>query len=847
MNFPRAFLILFFLIQCKLTDTNKVQFLNGDWNYRIGFNSEWLLNPGPESEWKTISLPNNLTKELKLNSYTGYITLRRELPFSLNQFLKQGKPLAINAGRVLDVSLFYFNKTLVGQLGSVNPYASGAMRPFIKDIPFTDLNYEKNVITIVLYTTNGKYPLQVMDKIEIGESDSVYLSYTLKEIFSFFFLTIYLAVGLYHILLASRRPKDLYNLNFGIFSLICAIYWFIANTFSRDLIFQDHVELHRKLEHIFLFSTTPNLLLFLVQFFEKRYTKISLGFAAFCLTLILLTIAFPLHVMRVCSMLWQASNLFTVPYFTYFVVRAIRRGNKDGIYMIIGLILLMSGSLVDIASSRGYIQLPAFANFTFLLFVMGIAAIMANRFMHVTNEVEILNAELEMKVEDRTKKLSESLEQVQTLKEQQDGDYYLTSLLLEPLSGNFIEGLEKDFKTETIIEQKKQFQFKKSKSEIGGDICVIDEIILQRLSYTVFLNGDAMGKSMQGAGGCLVLGTVFKSILERNHSNPDTRDMPPEVWVKESFKELQNVFVSFQGTMLISAMFGLIDNRNGTVYYVNAEHPFSILYRDGRANFIDQKNHFLKIGVELFKNPFQVHLFQMHPGDSLIMGSDGKDDILIGTSEDGERIINEDETLFLRILEATNSDLSKVKAELNKKGELTDDLSILKITYEKHPFVDLKSKTEEELEKELAVANDYYLKGFTSKAISSYEKTFSEGQNLEVLFDTINLYIEKKEFHVSSKLLDIYCNANPMNSNAIYLNSFVKKKNRELEEASLFGERYRLREPSNVKNLVNLADVNRQLNRMEITKKYLTRAIKLEPGNKEALKLQESILQDNFS
>jgi hypothetical protein len=66
----------------------------------------------------------------------------------------------------------------------------------------------------------------------------------------------------------------------------------------------------------------------------------------------------------------------------------------------------------------------------------------------------------------------------------------------------------------------------------------------------------------------------------------------------------------------------------------------------------------------------------MHPGDSLIMGSDGKDDILIGTSEDGERIINEDETLFLRILEATNSDLSKVKAELNKKGELTDDLSI---------------------------------------------------------------------------------------------------------------------------------------------------------------------------
>ena len=65
---------------------------------------------------------------------------------------------------------------------------------------------------------------------------------------------------------------------------------------------------------------------------------------------------------------------------------------------------------------------------------MGIVGIMANRFMHVTNEVETLNAELE-KVEDRTKKkLQESLTETQKLKEQQDGDYYLTSLLVHPLS-----------------------------------------------------------------------------------------------------------------------------------------------------------------------------------------------------------------------------------------------------------------------------------------------------------------------------------------------------------------------------------------------------------------------------
>ena len=138
-----------------------------------------------------------------------------------------------------------------------------------------------------------------MDTIEIGESDTIYSSYTKKEIYSFFFLTIYLIVGLYHILLASKRKKDLYNLYFGLFSVFASIYWFIANTLSRDAVFQDYVDLQRKLEHVFLFTLSPTLLLFLVQFFEKKYNRISKGLAGFCATIIVLTILLPLPVMRV--------------------------------------------------------------------------------------------------------------------------------------------------------------------------------------------------------------------------------------------------------------------------------------------------------------------------------------------------------------------------------------------------------------------------------------------------------------------------------------------------------------------------------------------------------------------
>ena len=118
----RILLIVFLFLQCKNTDKNKIISLNGEWDYRLGFDIDWLSNPRKDPSWKKISLPTNLTKELDLTSYTGYITLKRDLPDSMNSYLKNGKPLVINVGRVLDVFYFYFNKILIGQLGSFSPY-----------------------------------------------------------------------------------------------------------------------------------------------------------------------------------------------------------------------------------------------------------------------------------------------------------------------------------------------------------------------------------------------------------------------------------------------------------------------------------------------------------------------------------------------------------------------------------------------------------------------------------------------------------------------------------------------------------------------------------------------------
>ena len=162
---------------------------------------------------------------------------------------------------------------------------------------------------------------------------------------------------------------------------------------------------------------------------------------------------------------------------------------------------------------------------------------------------------LEEKVQERTRELEETLKSVRELKHQQDGDYFLTSLLIKPLGTNTVP--EGPVSVDFILKQKKSFEFKHWKERIGGDLCGAHRIYLQSRPFTFFFNVDAMGKSMQGASGALVLGSVMESIIERTKMSPLERDRFPEKWLKNTFIELHTVFESFDGSMLISGIFGV--------------------------------------------------------------------------------------------------------------------------------------------------------------------------------------------------------------------------------------------------------------------------------------------------
>ena len=294
-----------------------------------------------------------------------------------------------------------------------------------------------------------------------------------------------------------------------------------------------------------------------------------------------------------------------------------------------------------------------------------------------------LYANLEEKVQERTAELQDTLGQVQALKTQQDGDYYLTSMLINPLARNEVksERVTVDF----LVEQKKQFKFKKWEEELGGDLCIAHNITLENTTHTIFLNADAMGKSMQGAGGALVLGAVFQSIIERTMLDSFDESQAPATWLRNVILELQKVFESFDGRMLISLVLGAVNEATGALNLINADHPLTVLYRRGIARFIERDLTLHKLGMPMQANKTPVYRLQLKPGDVLIAGSDGRDDILFSENlrlnPEKRRIINEDETEFLKRVMEGQGFLPEIKGALLEQGEFIDDLSLIRLEY----------------------------------------------------------------------------------------------------------------------------------------------------------------------
>ena len=463
-------------------------------------------------------------------------------------------------------------------------------------------------------------------------------------------------------------------------------------------------------------------------------------------------------------------------------------------------------------------------------------------FVHSRNEshrnLTAFKENLEHLVEARTAELQETLNQAESLKMQQDGDYYLTSLLTKPLNGNFSNS--KNILIDLLIRQKKNFVFRERALDIGGDLCAAYNISLKNHDYVLFVNADAMGKSQQGAAGSLIMGSVLKAAVSRTQRNSFEQEKYPELWLKECFLELQHVFEAFDGSMMVSAVLGLMSETNGFIYYINAEHPNSVLYRNGQAEFIENKQALRKIGIPDLNSKVQISVFQMEPGDVLMLGSDGKDDVLL--NRDGE--MNYDEYQFLKYVEAANGDLLTIEKNILESSTITDDLSLLKLTYQPIRERGLSEIIHDDVRHILQKATIERKSRRFDQAVTLFEEARMRGDKSVLLYRSLTwCYFKLRLWENAADICEAYHHINPADTRFMAFASFVFKKNHQMEKAAAFGERCRLRDPAYHANLLNLSDIYRLMNQTALAKAMANEALNAKPECKRTQRFSEKLSQ----
>ncbi|MBK8397254.1 MAG: SpoIIE family protein phosphatase [Leptospiraceae bacterium] len=705
------------------------------------------------------------------------------------------------------------------------------------------LEQGKNEILLKVYVdSEGAIP----DFIEIGDREKVDAT-VLASMFYESYLNgivavLFIFIAFYHLLIYVKRKQDKENLYYALFCFSYSVYSlnFVSWIFSSVL--NISYFLFQKIIFISMFISVYSLYRFISVFLKRKDRKwIFVLFWIFAILPLVIVIVAPNY-----KTMYQTRGivtLFTLPFLLYVllipVYNYIKYKNEEAKTMLASLIIIFIVAIHDILNVIFKWNSSFWVGPGIPLFMGSIMFLLGNKFVDVYNQTDELNETLEEKVVTRTKEVMEKMEVINALNVQQDGDYYLTSLIEKPLGTNYNKS--KYVKTEFYVEQKKRFQFKNRNSELGGDICITGNLRFGngKDRYIFFFNGDAMGKSMQGAGGAIVAGTVVNSILARSARNNKIQKISPREWITETYLELNGVFNTFDGSMLMSCACGVINEKTGQMWYFNAEHPWTVLYRDNRAEFIESGLVLRKLGTIIEGNTFQVQEFQFYKGDVLLVGSDGRDDLDI--SHDNHRDINEDETRFLKAVEQSAADIKKIPEIIHSMGKVTDDLSLIRIYFEQNPEEEKKETHE------IDIAQNLLNSGSTKEGIEKLKDFLSiHPNNISALETLGSFYYSNKNYKESSFYFEKIIDISPDDADTMFNLSVCYKHLREYDLSIKYGEKLYEINPKKISNILHLADNFRMKEDFQKSRECLNLAIDSISYFENAVKLDNILKSKGF-
>lgn len=416
MFFRLTACILFFLCQFynvySLTDKPFLNWQSGISDFsktaivliQEGFSNEYLNPDYNDEHWKRITVPS-LWNEIGITNYTGIATYRLHIKLPEQPHLYD---LGVNLGRIYDADETYFNGIKIGGYGKLDDVKSHAYdRGRIYEIPDKAVRWGKdNVLSIKV---RGYFPEEsglVNGVYQFGKYEDLLRTYLMKDYTRIIMVVVYLVIGFYLFILYLQKRKGFNNAYFALFCLAFGVYFFLRTDvkyfFNNDFI------LLKKIEYLSLFMLFPSFLEFIRSYFEEKFNVLHILFhtsSSVCVALVLFSNN-PLFWNQVNTGYYQYTWVLAILLIIFILLKWAER-DKDARAFLLSFLILVTAVIVDTLYSRNLLtskvinSIGLLTPYSFLLFIITIAVILANRHARIYIEFEQKSIHLERTLIER--------------------------------------------------------------------------------------------------------------------------------------------------------------------------------------------------------------------------------------------------------------------------------------------------------------------------------------------------------------------------------------------------------------------------------------------------------------
>ena len=412
-TFPIFCLVLFLSVSAESADREISSFenivdLRGKWKFKTGDDLRWVDPNFNDSNWEELQVPVPWGKQGHYE-YSGIAWYRLKLHVPEKESRKQFTGITI--GFVDSSYELYAGGRKIGRVGSLPPFPKMEYdRITTFRIPQESFSSDGQLMLALRVwkskekddALGGPYERNFL----LGPIEYLVQKEFLSEIPLLLLSCVFFMVGIYHLHLYFRRRNLNEYLWFGLLSSFNAAFYTFLRSQWKYVLTDDFILL-KELEYFAAYTFVPITIQFLWPLINRQ---ISTPLRIYQLSYVLLALICLTHGLRlniIALPIWEISVALFLPFLSYHIIQSALKGHAESKTIAIGLLLAVATLANDIAVDRAWIQSPRLMPYGFAALVLSMALSLSNRFRRVYSELDVLRADLERRVEDRTLQLTE--------------------------------------------------------------------------------------------------------------------------------------------------------------------------------------------------------------------------------------------------------------------------------------------------------------------------------------------------------------------------------------------------------------------------------------------------------